>query len=161
MICISLIFTLSNPLMIANQATGRVKKYQVICGSVQLLVLPISYVSLKLGFQAYSVFIVHFIVELITQCVRIILLRSLIGLNIKDYLWNVYSRVLLVVVISVIIPLTIYLNMGYTMIRFFTVCTASLISVSIVVYRIGLANNERDFVKSKFAIIKQRILENK
>lgn len=161
MICISLIFTLSNPLMITNQATGRVKKYQVICGSVQLLVLPISYVSLKLGFQAYSVFIVHFIVELITQCVRIILLRSLIGLNIKDYLWNVYSRVLLVVVISVIIPLTIYLNMGYTMIRFFTVCTASLISVSIVVYRIGLANNERDFVKSKFAIIKQRILENK
>lgn len=157
MICISLIFTLSNPLMIANQATGKVKKYQIICGSIQLMILPISYVFLKLDFPAYSVFIVHFITELITQCVRMILLKPLIGLRVKDYLYNVYSRVILVVTISIIIPLTIYLNMDNTVIRFFLVCIVSVLSVSIVAYSLGLSKKEQEFVKSKIALILQKL----
>ncbi len=160
MICISLIFTLSNPLMIANQATGKVQKYQIICGSIQLLILPISYVFLKFGFPAYSVFIVHFIIELITQCARMILLKPLIGLKVKDYLCNVYSRVFLVVVISVIMPLTIYLTMYDTVIRFFLICITSFLSVSIVAYRFGLSKKEREFVKSKSVIILQRFYPN-
>lgn len=60
MICTSLIYTLSNPLIIANQATGKVRKYQAICGIILLMILPISYISLRLGLPAYSVFIVHF-----------------------------------------------------------------------------------------------------
>ena len=157
MICISLIFTLSNPLMIANQATGKVKKYQIICGSIQIMILPISYVFLKLDFPAYSVFIVHFITELITQCVRMILLKPLIGLRVKDYLYNVYSRVILVVMISIIIPLTIYLNMDNTVIRFFLVCMVSILSVSIVAYSLGLSKKEQEFVKSKIALIRQKL----
>lgn len=160
MICISLIFTLSNPLMIANQATGKVQKYQIICGSIQLLILPISYVFLRFGFPAYSVFIVHFIIEFITQCARMILLKPLIGLKIKDYLCNVYSRVFLVVVISVIMPLTIYLTMYDTVIRFFFICITSFLSVSIVAYRFGLSKKEREFVKSKSVIILQRFYPN-
>lgn len=157
MICISLIFTLSNPLMVANQATGKVRKYQIICGSIQLLILPISYVSLKLDFPAYSVFIVHFIIELITQCIRMILLKPLIGLTMKDYLSNVYSRVILVVVLSVIIPLTIYLNMDNTALRFFLVCIMSLLSVSFVTYRVGLSQKEHEFVKSKLILILKKL----
>lgn len=157
MICISLIFTLSNPLMVANQATGKVRKYQIICGSIQLLILPISYVSLKLDFPAYSVFIVHFIIELITQCIRMILLKPLIGLTMKNYLSNVYSRVILVVVLSVIIPLTIYLNMDNTALRFFLVCIMSLLSVSFVTYRVGLSQKEHEFVKSKLILILKKL----
>ncbi|MEF2621745.1 MAG: oligosaccharide flippase family protein [Xylanibacter rarus] len=157
MICISLIFTLSNPLMIANQATGKVRKYQIICGIIQLMILPISYVFLKFDFPAYSVFVVHFIIEIITQGIRMILLKPLIGLTIKDYLCNVYSRIILVVIISAIIPLTIYLNIDNIIMRFFLVCILSFLSVSFVVYRVGLSKEEREFVKSKFI----RILKNK
>lgn len=62
MICISLIYTTANPCVVANQATGKVKVYQMVVGGILLTILPISYIVLKLGAPAYSVFIVHFCV---------------------------------------------------------------------------------------------------
>lgn len=158
MICISLLYTLSNPLMVANQATGKVKKYQAICGSILLMILPISYVCLRLGYPAYSVFIVHFIVESITQIVRMIMLKTLIDLRLKDYINNIYAKVITVTVLSVIIPMIVYINMADTLIRFFVVCIISIISISGTIYAIGLSKDEREFTKSKYKSIKIKLL---
>lgn len=149
MICTSLIYTMANPMIIANQATGKVKKYQAVCGTILLMILPISYIFLKLGCPAYSVFIVHFFVESITQIARMIMLRPLIGIRLRDYFVNVYSRVFIVVLLSIIIPFIIYENMDDTILRFFVICLVSVSSVSIVTYTIGLTQNERGFVRSK------------
>lgn len=157
-ICISLIYTLSNPLMIANQATGRVKRYQAICGSIQLLILPISYVILLLGYPAYSVFIVHFAIELLTQFVRMLILKPLIGLQIKAYINYIYIRVFIVAIFSSIIPLATCLIMEDTIIRFLLVLFISLISVLIIVYNIGLSNDERSFIKLRYILIRTKVL---
>lgn len=159
MICISLIYSLSNPLIIANQATGKVKKYQAICGSILLLILPISYIVLKLGFPAYSVFIVHFVMESITQLVRMIMLRPLIGIRIKEYFKYIYTPVILVVLCSVILPFVVYENMDSTILRFFTVCVVCMISVGWVAYTIGLSKNERFFVRSKAIEVYYKIIK--
>lgn len=158
MICTSLIYTLSNPLMVANQATGKVKKYQAVCGSILLTILPISYVCLRIGCPAYSVFIVHFVMESITQIVRMILLRPLIGIRIIDYIKNVYIRVAAVITLSVAIPAIVYENMDDTVMRFFAICLACVLSVGIMVYIVGLTNHERMFVKSKIILIANRFL---
>lgn len=148
-ICTSLIYTLANPLIIANQATGKVRRYQAVCGSILLLILPVSYVCLKLGCPAYSVFIVHFCMEALTQLARIIMLRPLIGVKIKDFFKHIYARVFIVIVLSSIAPATVYYNMNDTVLRFFVLSVACLLSVSIVVYSVGLSQSERTFVKSK------------
>lgn len=158
MICISLLYTLSNPLMVANQATGKVRKYQAVCGSVLLMILPISYICLKLGLPAYSVFIVHFIMEFIVQIVRMEMLFPLIGIHIKDYLKNIYIRVVLVVILSSTIPLLVYGNLPNSILRFCIVCITCMLSVSIVAYTIGLSSNERKFVRSKVNEIYYKIL---
>lgn len=41
--------TLANPYIVANQATGKVKVYQAICGGLLLMIVPIAYIVLKLG----------------------------------------------------------------------------------------------------------------
>lgn len=148
-ICTSLIYTLANPLIIANQATGKVRKYQAVCGSILLMILPVSYVCLKLGCPAYSVFIVHFCMEALTQLARIIMLRPLIGVKIKDFFKHIYARVFIVIVLSSIAPAAVYYNMSDTVLRFFVLSIACLLSVSIVVYSVGLSQSERAFVKSK------------
>ena len=149
MLCTSLIYTLSNPLIIANQATGKVRKYQAICGTILLMILPISYISLRLGLPAYSVFIVHFLMESLTQVVRMFLLRPLIGIRIRDYLRYIYSPVLWVIAVSVILPAFVYFNMEDTVIRFFIVGIVCVLSVSLTAYTLGLSSNERVFVKAK------------
>ncbi len=148
-ICTSLIYSTANPLIVANQATGRVRKYQAVCGTILLMILPISYLCLKLGCPAYSVFIVHFVIEIITQFARIRMLRPLIGIRIKDYFQHIYLQVALVVALSVIAPLLVYQNMDDTAWRFFTVGVVCVLSVGTVTYRVGLSPHERAFVRSK------------
>ena len=161
MICTSLLYTLANPMIIANQATGKVKKYQIVCGSTLLLILPISYICLKIGLPAYSVFIVHFIMEAFAQLARMIMLRPLIGIRIRDYLKNVYSQVFAVSLISAIIPCLIYTNMKDSILRFFVVCMICAMSVCAVVYAIGLHRSERAFIISKLTSVIQKLIHKK
>lgn len=149
MICTSLIYALANPLLVANQATGKVRKYQAVCGSILLMILPISYVCLRLGCPAYSVFIVHFVVESVTQLARMLILRPLIGIRIRDYLTNIYIKVILVTSLSLLVPLAVYENMDNTTARFLVMCVTCVLSVGLVTYSIGLSRNERAFFKSK------------
>lgn len=149
MICTSLIYSLANPLIAANQATGKVKKYQAVCGTILLLILPVSYVCLLLGCPAYSVFIVHFVMESIAQLARMVMLRSEVGIRVRDYIKNIYYKVLLVVVLSVIVPSFIYTYMSDGWVRFVFVCVACALSVGMVTYTVGLYANEKVIVKSK------------
>lgn len=158
-ICTSLIYSLANPLIIANQATGKVKKYQAVCGTILLLILPISYVCLLLGCPAYTVFIVHFIIESVTQVARMIMLRPLIGIRLRDYFQHIYAKVLLVVAVSVFLPSLAYFNMEDNFLRFLSVGTLCVISVSASVYILGLSSNERALVKAKAIAILSKFLK--
>ena len=158
MLCTSLLYSLSNPLMIANQATGKVRKYQAVCGSILLMILPVSYLCLKLGCPAYSVFIVHFAVEAAVQMVRMLLLRPLIGIRVADYFKHIYAKVIMVASLSAIFPFIIYETMDDTVPRFVAVCTVCVLSVSATAYTLGLSRNERAFIKAKAAGIIDKIL---
>lgn len=156
MICTSLIYTCANPMIIANQATGKVKKYQVVCGSTLILILPISWILLALGFPAYSVFIVHFVMEGVCQLARMIMLRPLIGLRLRDYFWNIYSRVAIVVAAAVIFPWLVYISMPEGFLRFLTIDIVCVISVSSSAYLLGLSSGERVFIQAKAIAFKNK-----
>lgn len=158
-ICTSLIYSLANPLIIANQATGKVKKYQAVCGTILLLILPISYVCLLLGCPAYTVFIIHFIIESVTQVARMIMLRPLIGIRLRDYFQHIYAKVLLVVAVSVFLPSLAYFNMEDNILRFLSVGTLCVISVSASAYILGLSSNERALVKAKAIAILSKFIK--
>jgi O-antigen/teichoic acid export membrane protein len=149
MIAISLLYALSNPMIIANQATGKVKKYQAICGSTLILILPIAYICLKLGMPPYSVFIVHFIMELICMFERMILLRPLINVRIKDYFYNVHIKVVVILFASLILPSFAYFYFDEGIFRFLFVSILCLFSVAFSSFLIGLTKNERSFVIAK------------
>ena len=156
-ICTSLIYTIANPMITANQATGKVKLYQAVCGTILLLILPVSYVCLRLGCPAYSVFIVHFVMEAIAQIARMVMLRPLIGLRLRDYFFNVYLKILIVVLVSVILPGLVYFTMDDNVLRFFAVGLACVLSVGFSAYFLGLSTNERVFVRSKIVGVISKI----
>ena len=159
MVCTSLIYSLANPLIVANQATGKVRRYQMVCGTILLMILPVSYVCLRLGFPAYSVFIVHFCMEAVVQAARMLMLRPLIGVRLRDYFVNVYSRVFVVVALSVLAPLFVYESMDGTVVRFFAVGAACVLSVGVVAYTVGLTGGERVFVRSKAVGLCKKIFQ--
>lgn len=157
MLCTSLLYTLSNPLMIANQATGKVRKYQAVCGSILLMILPASYLCLKLGCPAYSVFIVHFVFELTAQFARMLILKPLISVYLRDYFIHVYAKVILVAALSAVLPLLFYLNIDGSWLRFAIMLPICVISVSLTSYFIGLSKGEREFVNAKLINIVKKV----
>ena len=157
MICISLIYTTANPCVIANQATGKVKIYQMVVGGILLLILPISYVVLKLGAPAYSVFIVHFCIESLAQFSRMYMLRKLIHLPLWQYMKNIYIPIVSTVVIAIILPLVVRMQVAEGWLRFLAVGFTCVLSVGASSYFIGFTKQERVFFLDKSL----RLLRNK
>ena len=145
MICISLIYTTANPCIIANQATGKVKIYQMVVGGILLLILPISYVVLKLGAPAYSVFIVHFCIESLAQFSRMYMLRKLIHLPLWQYMKNIYIPIVSTVAIAIILPLVVRMQVAEGWLRFLAVGFTCVLSVGASSYFIGFTKQERVF----------------
>ena len=149
MICISLIYTTANPCIIANQATGKVKIYQMVVGGILLLILPISYVVLKLGAPAYSVFIVHFCIESLAQFSRMYMLRNLIHLPLWQYMKNIYIPIVSTVAIAIILPLVVRMQVAEGWLRFLAVGFTCVLSVGASSYFIGFTKQERVFFLDK------------
>ena len=82
-LCISLLFTLSNPIIISVHATGNLKRFQIIEGSMLLTIIPIAYLLLKFfAVPPESVFLVNLCVESTTQFVRLKIVLPIIGMKI-------------------------------------------------------------------------------
>ena len=148
-LCVSLLFTTANPCTIANQTTGNVKVYQLVVGGILIMILPVSYIFLKIGAPAYSVFIVHFCLEIIAQFGRIYMLRQLIKLPVREYLKNTYIPIMATVIVAIILPLIVHSLFDEGLKRFIVVGFTCVISVGISAMMIGLTKHERVFLLDK------------
>lgn len=145
-LCVSIIDSMSNPLMTAASATGKVKTYQSIVGGILLAILPVSYLFLKLGFGPVSVFVVHFSMACVAFIVRLLLLHRMINLELLPFFKKVFVPCLVVALFSLVPPMI--LKMGNCD-SFLLVCFVAAFSVVLCVFFLGLTTGERQFFCEK------------
>ena len=151
---VGLLYTLSNPILVSVHATGKLKRFQIIEGSMLLSIVPIAYILLKFfGIRPEYVFVVHIIVELFTQYARLRIVLPMISVQLSDYVKSVIVPILKVLVLSPIIPLVVYSVMQQSVLKFFMVCFICVICMSVVIYFIGCTNHERQFFRKKILAI--------
>ncbi|MEF1200572.1 hypothetical protein QTO12_08445 [Vibrio owensii] len=159
----SLVISLSGVIMTTFQATGKIKLYQVVVGTVILLNLPVSYLMLNLGGTASIVYYVAISISIIALILRLTLLYKLEPELIKGFVSNVILRVTLVSILSFSINLYISSNLNEDILGLFSGCITSVIVNITVIYLIGIDGNEKAFVrsffKSKFSKAKGRTSE--
>ena len=153
-ILVLLINSLSNPLITAANANGNIKNYQIIVGSILLMIVPTAYFFLKLGCSAEFVFWIYLFFSIIAQIARLIMTKRMIGLSLILYVKIVLLRIVCVTLLSIIIPITIYYNFPQTIIRFLLLTVISFLTVSTTIFFIGLEKDERVFLKKKIKTIK-------
>lgn len=149
----TLLYTIINPILVANNATGKVRAYYIVCGCLMISILPISYVVLRLGAPAYSVFIVHFCVEFFTQFVRLLMVHKRLRLSIFQYLKNVYLPIIATTAVSIIFPYIIWTKTSNDLIGFLVVATVCVISVCLSTVILGITAHERQFIFAKAKIV--------
>lgn len=102
-----LINSLSQPIATAARAPGKMKKYELVLGLIQFLIFILSWIILKLGAKAYSIYLVALCVNLIMFIVRLYLVRGLIGLNIRYFIKHVVFPILKVMFITLILSFSL------------------------------------------------------
>lgn len=153
-LCISWINVISNPLIISVKATGRIKTYEMTVGGIMLMILPISYIFLKLGYPPYSVFIVNLFIDIIALIFRICISYKLINFSVISFTKDVILRSSVVAIIAALLPILLHWTLDNSILSFLIVCTSSILSSCVTIYVIGLNRNERLLIESK---IKQTI----
>ena len=154
-LAIELLYVLSNTMMTAMLATGRIKKYQIIVGGTGMLVFPLSWIFFKFGFAPEVAFVIQFIIFVVQLIYRLFLLHSMIGMPVKDFIHKVIIRAMVVAFISFLIPSIIHYFINCDGIfKLILVVIISLLSTTVTIYYAGLTDNEKNFaykaIKSKF-----------
>lgn len=149
--------TLAGPLITAMLATGNIRNYQIAVGSFQLLNVPISYVCLKLGLPAESVFVISIVISVVCEFVRLWMLRSMIRISARAFLKNVYLNVIVCSVIAFILPYVVNHFLPQNLYSFLLVCAVSVISACTSIYYVGLNKPEKNMVKSQLIKLKNKL----
>jgi len=138
-----LIDAISAPLWMSVQATGEIRNYQILIGSLILLNFPLAYLALKLGYPPESVLIVRVLINLLNYAVRIFYLRTKINLPSGKYIREVILVVSLVTLLALPLPLLVdHFSAGWTGLIATTI--VALFSTGLCIYAVGLKKSERE-----------------
>jgi len=142
---------LSNTLVTAQFATGKIKKYQIVITLCGGWVFPLTWLAYKLGGAPIWAYYVFCLIYFILIFVRIYLVKDMIQLSWVYYVKEVLLRSGAVLAVAVILPLAVYFLMPPSLMRLITICLVSLVSSALVIYLIGLQPGERQSIKRLLA----------
>lgn len=147
--------TLGGPMITSLMATGKIKWYQIIVGSILLLNIPVAWFLLQLGYHIATPLIVSLIVMIIGHLVRIIFCKLQIGLSLRDYCRTVFVPIITVTVLAGVIAYGIHYLLSEGLIRLITTSIVSVLSITAAIYLFGLDTAEKttvtSVIKSKMA----------
>ena len=154
MLCIVIVDSVANPFMVSVAATGNVKLYQAVIGGTMLLIVPTSYIFLKLGGAPSVVFVTHLVFVVFTFILRLFIVKRMIHFSIKEYF-----IVCVLKIIAIIVPsffsvwiLKRYLN-EYFGSQILIIVSSAVIGV-IFSLICGLTKSERQIILQKVCLKK-------
>ena len=109
---ISLLNTMSRPLMTSIHATGNIKKLQIVESLILICIVPLAYIALKMELPFYCIYVVYILVEILAQIARMLIILPAIRLSIISYLKVLLQRMIVVAMLSAIITFAIFSQMG-------------------------------------------------
>jgi O-antigen/teichoic acid export membrane protein len=145
-----LIYSLSGSLQTMVQATGKVKKYQLVVSGILLLNLPVSYFLLLSGFSPQSTFIVSIFISLIALIGRLVILKIIENFPVGSFFSAVLFRTIAVFFVAAIFPVFISTQISNSSKQFVLVLIFSILSVMASVYFLGITKSEKIFLGKNF-----------
>lgn len=158
-LCTTLLYTLSNPMIASIHATGQLKKFQIVEGSILLAILPMSYILLKFTtLPAFVVFVVHIAMEICAQLARVWIVLPKIYMPYTNYITKVLSPIVKVLLCAIPVPYLMCMMAEINSINLFLLLMlTTLVSVCMSAYCVGCSEGEKLFVKSFWSKIIYKI----
>lgn len=147
---IILIIGLLQTVQLAQQmvfhAIGRIKIGNIVGGSLMIMALPVSYVALKLGFPAYSVFLIIMVCNVWVQLFGLYLIHRYVPFELTFLLKDVYLPCAVVSLLALPLPALIIFSFQQSLVRLIVTFFLSEAMLVILVWIIALNSTERKMV---------------
>lgn len=154
--------SISRPIITAKNATGSIRNYQLVVGGILLLMLPISYVGLKVGFPVEWVAASNAITAIMAVGARMYMLRGDFPCwSSRVYFIKVVLNVSTVTIISFIPPFFSYIIIPKGWINFILTTTIAFAFTTITILYVGCSKSERMLIifksKQMLQILKKKL----
>lgn len=146
--------TLSAPMWMTVQATGNIKKYQIVISSIIFMNIVLSYFFLKLGFKPTVVLEIKCCLDLIYLAARLLFMRSMINMSIRGFLKNVLLPMGLVSVVPIVVLSLLSHFIESPLTQLITTIVAFFLLYIPLLFFVGITKNERTIV---LAVVKSKI----
>ena len=136
-----IICSISYTLGAAIQATGKIRNYQIVVGTLLLLNFPLSYVALKYGLSPQWTFYIAIAISVLSLILRLLFMRGIIGFSLTD---NVFVKNFLKIIIcsTVIVMLCIGFKHFVTEIHFIINLIVEYVISAVIIMTVGLYKTE-------------------
>lgn len=139
------------PIAQINQASGKIRNYQMTISIIFVVNFALTYILYKIGMPVYSTFVVSVVLAFIGLFVRVVILKYDNGFPASTYLLRVMLPLIPVAGLALFVPILIYVNLETTFLTFVLNCLAGLASSVIVIWTLGLDKVERAFITEKIS----------
>lgn len=149
----ALINSFAYPIVYGAQAVGRIAMFEMVGSGVRVLVWPITWIILLMGYGPESAFYVGIGIAFVSLMFRFLILVRLTRMPVWNYVTEIFGRMALVTIFSAIVVSIPHRMINIDWLRFLVVGLTSIFVVTGVFAVIGLNKNERilvrDFVKNR------------
>lgn len=149
-IIITVVETFNWPISMMIYATGKIAQYNIITSILGVLVLPISYLILKVSPNPTIVYCASLFISIAVQIVSIKCLSLSSSILQSEYYKKVIMPSLLVILCSFFIPFIFSNLLLPSLIRTILNFSVSVSYTSVLIYTIGLTKPEKQMVVSVF-----------
>lgn len=140
----------ANPTSGIAYSSGKIKWFTVLVSSVNLLIVPVAYVFLKLGYPAESSMVVSLVLTIIAQVVRLFVVRKLAPMPIMEYIKMVVLPTTAYTILVPILPLAVLFYIPTeSFVRFVIITVICMICSLGLTWTVGLTKREKMFMRSK------------
>lgn len=140
----------SRPIITAKNATGEIRNYQIVVGGILLLMLPLSYIGIKMGLPVEIVPFCNAATACLAVFARMYMLRGDFPCwSSRVFVTKVLLNVSFVTIVSAILPFFTYWHLEYGWHNFIITSVLSVICTCISILYIGCNEQERLMIMSK------------
>lgn len=148
-----MVSAMGSPLWMVAHATGDIKVYQIVISCINLLIIPASFVILKLAFEPYYILAFQILINISVFIFRLFYIRGKLGFSVRQFAKEVVLKCMYLSLIIIPIPL-ILSYYASTVWQSILVIIASLVISGVLIFFGGLDKETRESIIS---FVKNRI----
>lgn len=139
----------ANPTTAIAYATGRIQLFSVVVSFLNLLIVPVAWLFLELGYGPASAMVVSLVISFFVQIIRLVIVANISALKIGDYIKHVGLPVAVYSMLCVAAPLALTFSLDKGWLRMVLILVVSITSSVGFAWLVGLNKEEQQFVLSK------------